>query len=234
MTVADKVCLVTGAARGLGASVVEQLRAAGATAVAADRRPGDGIRPMNVTEVEHWNEVVGEIIDRYGRIDVLVNNAGIIRVQPILEVSPEDFRKVIDTNLVGTFLGMQAVGRHMVAAGSGSIINVGSPASVEGTAGMPAYTSSKFGIRGLTKTAAIEFGQAGVRVNMVVPGPMRTAMTRRPDWSDEDYEQFYGAKVPLGRMGETTEVADLICWLASDASSYCTGGDFHADGGVTA
>ena len=153
MTVADKVCLVTGAARGLGASVVEQLRAAGATAVAADRRPGDGIRPMNVTEVEHWNEVVGEIIDRYGRIDVLVNNAGIIRVQPILEVSPEDFRKVIDTNLVGTFLGMQAVGRHMVAAGSGSIINVGSPASVEGTAGMPAYTSSKFGIRGLTKTA---------------------------------------------------------------------------------
>jgi 3alpha(or 20beta)-hydroxysteroid dehydrogenase len=234
MSAADRVCLVTGAARGLGAEVVTQLRAGGATAVAVDRRSGDGIRPMDVTNEEQWAEVIGEITDRYGRIDVLVNNAGIIRVNPILDTSAEEFRKVVDTNLVGTFLGLRAVAPAMIDAGGGSIINLGSPGSVEGTAGMGAYTSSKWGIRGLTRTAALEFGPSNVRVNMVIPGPMRTAMTTRPDWTDEDYASFYGQKVPLGRMGDVAEVAALICWLASDASSFCTGSDFHADGGITA
>jgi len=99
---------------------------------------------------------------------------------------------------------------------------------------MPAYTASKWGIRGLTRTAALELGPLGIRVNTVVPGPMRTAMTRRPGWSDEDYDRHYEATVPLGRMAEIAEVAALVAWLASDAASYCTGGDYTADGGLTA
>ena len=233
MNLDGKVCVVTGAARGLGAEIVTQLRAAGATAVALDRRTANGIRPMDVTSEADWAEVVSEIVDRYGRIDALVNNAGVIRVNRILDTTPEEFRKVIETNLVGTFLGLRAVAPTMLEAGQGSIINIGSPASIEGTLGMPSYTSSKWGIRGLTKTAALEFGEKNVRVNMVVPGPMRTAMTQRPDWTDDDYATFYAQKVPLGRMGDVSEVAALVCWLASDAASYCTGGDFHADGGIT-
>ena len=122
----------------------------------------------------------------------------------------------------------------MIAAGGRSIVNLSSPGGFEGTVGMPAYTSSKWGIRGLTRTAALELGDHGIRVNSVVPGPMRTAMTRRPGWDDADYERHYGATVPLRRMGDVAEVAALVVWLASDQASYCTGGDYAADGGVTA
>ncbi|WP_420639102.1 SDR family NAD(P)-dependent oxidoreductase [Candidatus Poriferisocius sp.] len=240
-----KSALVTGAARGLGAEIVRRLSDAGALVTAADRRVDEGAAAsaeanarfvaLDVTDAEQWEAAVASAADAGGgRLDILVNNAGIIRVNPILACEPDEFRKVIETNLVGTFLGIRAAAPVMAAGGGGSIINLCSPGGFQGTVGMPAYTSSKWGVRGLTRTAALELADDGIRVNTVVPGPLRTAMTRRPGWSDEDYERHYGATVPLRRMAELGEVADLVVWLASDQASYCTGGDYPADGGLTA
>ncbi|MCY3631896.1 MAG: SDR family NAD(P)-dependent oxidoreductase [bacterium] len=238
-----KVALVTGAARGLGAEIVHRMVAAGALVTAADKRVDDGAAAaaeagaeffeLDVTDAEHWAGAV-DAAAAAGRLDILVNNAAITRVVPILDCDPADFRKVIDTNLVGTFLGIQAVAPAMASSGGGSIVNLSSPSAFEGTVGMPAYSTSKWGIRGLTRTAALELADLGIRVNTVVPGPLRTAMTRRPGWEDEDYERHYGATVPLRRMADLGEVADLVVWLASDQASYCTGGDYAADGGLGA
>ncbi len=240
-----KVALVTGAARGLGAEIVRRMVAAGALVTAADKRADDGAAAaaeagagffeLDVTDVEQWAAAVDAAAAAGGnRLDILVNNAAITRVVPILDCDPAEFRKVIDTNLVGTFLGIQAAAPAMASSGGGSIVNLSSPSAFEGTVGMPAYSTSKWGIRGLTRTAALELADLGIRVNTVVPGPLRTAMTRRPGWEDEDYERHYGATVPLRRMADLGEVADLVVWLASDQASYCTGGDYAADGGLGA
>ena len=239
-----KVALVTGAARGLGAEIVRRMVAAGAQVTAADKRADDGAAAaaeagarfieLDVTDAEQWATAVGAATADGGGLDILVNNAAITRVVPILECDPAEFRKVIDTNLVGTFLGIQAAAPTMASSGGGSIVNLSSPSAFEGTVGMPAYSTSKWGIRGLTRTAALELADLGIRVNSVVPGALRTAMTRRPGWEDEDYERHYGATVPLRRMAELGEVADLVVWLASDQASYCTGGDYAADGGLGA
>ncbi|WP_419927607.1 SDR family NAD(P)-dependent oxidoreductase [Candidatus Poriferisocius sp.] len=240
-----KVALVTGAARGLGAEIVRRMVAAGALVTAADKRADDGAAAaaeagagffdLDVTDVEQWAAAVDAAAAAGGnRLDILVNNAAITRVVPILDCDPAEFRKVIDTNLVGTFLGIQAAAPAMASSGGGSIVNLSSPSAFEGTVGMPAYSTSKWGIRGLTRTAALELADLGIRVNTVVPGPLRTAMTRRPGWEDQDYERHYGATVPLRRMADLGEVADLVVWLASDQASYCTGGDYAADGGLGA
>ncbi|MDE0580309.1 MAG: SDR family NAD(P)-dependent oxidoreductase [bacterium] len=239
-----KVALVTGAARGLGAEIVRRMVAAGALVTAADKRADDGAAAaaeagagffeLDVTDAEQWAEAVDAAATTDGGLDILVNNAAITRVIPILDCDPAEFRKVIDTNLVGTFLGIQAAAPAMASSGGGSIVNLSSPSAFEGTVGMPAYSTSKWGIRGLTRTAALELADLGIRVNTVVPGPLRTAMTRRPGWEDQDYERHYGATVPLRRMADLGEVADLVVWLASDQASYCTGGDYAADGGLGA
>ena len=240
-----KVALVTGAARGLGAEIVRRMVAAGAQVTAADKRVDDGAATateagaqffeLDVTDAEQWAAAVNAAAAAGGdRLDILVNNAAITRVVPILDCDPAEFRKVIDTNLVGTFLGIQAAAPSMATSGGGSIVNLSSPSAFEGTVGMPAYSASKWGIRGLTRTAALELADLGIRVNSVVPGALRTAMTRRPGWEDEDYQRHYGATVPLRRMAELGEVADLVIWLASDQASYCTGGDYAADGGLGA
>jgi 3alpha(or 20beta)-hydroxysteroid dehydrogenase len=172
-------------------------------------------------------------MEAVGDVDVLVNNAGIIRVTPLIETDLDTFRKVLDTNVVGAFLGIQAVVPSMRRRGGGSIVNFSSPQGLEGRHGMAAYTASKFGVRGLTRTAALELGEYGIRVNTVIPGPTRTAMTARPGWTDADYDAAYGG-YPLGRMGLPEEIAAVCLFLASDDSSFCTGADFVADGGVTA
>jgi 3alpha(or 20beta)-hydroxysteroid dehydrogenase len=234
-----KVALVTGAARGIGEATARAFAAEGADVVLADKRDDVGRAvadqlgaryvSLDVTSEAAWADAVASI----GGLDVLVNNAGIMRVAPLLDTDLETFRKVVDTNLVSAFLGMKAVVPSMQARGGGSIVNFSSPQGLEGRHGMSAYTASKFGVRGLTRTAAMELGEHGIRVNAVIPGPTRTAMTERKGWSDEDYDAVYGG-YPLGRMGRPAEVAALCVFLASDESSFCTGADFVADGGVLA
>jgi 3alpha(or 20beta)-hydroxysteroid dehydrogenase len=164
---------------------------------------------------------------------VLVNNAGIIRIKPFVETTLEELRKVLDTNLVGAFLGMQAVVESMRSRGGGSIVNFSSVQGIEGRENLSAYTAAKFGIRGLSKSVAIELGPLGIRVNTLFPGPTKTKMTEREGWTDAQYDAAYG-RYPLGRMARAGEIAKLALFLASDEASFCTGADFVADGGVSA
>ena len=244
-----KVAIITGAARGIGAASAKLFAREGARVLLADRRDeqGEAVAAeicqahagaaayvhLDITVEADWQAAVARAMSGFGAVHVLVNNAGIIRVTPLAECSLEDFRKVLDTNLVGAFLGMKAVLEPMRARGGGSIINFSSVQGLEGRYGMPAYTASKFGVRGLTKTAAIELGPLGIRVNTVIPGPTKTEMTRRPGWSDADYDRAYG-KYPLGRMAAAVEIAQVVLFLASDEASFCTGADYVVDAGVSA
>ena len=243
-----KIALVTGAARGIGAATARRFAAEGAAVAVADRRDELGeevaasIREaggraiytqLDITSEEGWAAAVAQTTSEFGALDVLINNAGIIRVKPFVETTLDELRKVLDTNLVGAFLGMQAVVEPMRARGGGSIVNFSSVQGLEGREGLSAYSAAKFGVRGLTKTTAIELGPLGIRVNTIVPGPTKTKMTERKGWSDEQYNEAY-AGYPLGRMGEADEIANLALFLASDESSFSTGGDFVADGGVVA
>lgn len=239
---------MTGAARGIGAAIAAACAQEGAAVVVTDRRDelGDAVAAeirasggraryvhLDITSEEAWQAAVAQACDHFGGVDVLVNNAGIIRVKPLLETSREDLTKLLDTNVVGAFLGIQAVVETMTGRGGGSIVNFSSVQGFEGREGMAAYAASKFAVRGLSKTAAIELGPLGIRVNTVVPGPTKTKMTERKGWTDEQRDAVY-AGYPLGRMAEASEIANLVIFLASDESSFCTGADFVADGGVTA
>jgi 3alpha(or 20beta)-hydroxysteroid dehydrogenase len=149
------------------------------------------------------------------------------------QMTLENFRKVVDTNLIGTFLGLKYGAEALKRAGGGTIVNFSSVQGMEGRGGFTAYAASKFGIRGLSKCAAIELGPHNIRVNTVVPGPTKTKMIERPGWKDEDYDRMYG-KYPLSRMANAEEVARMVLFLASDQSSFCTGGDYVVDGGTLA
>ena len=244
-----KVALVTGAARGIGAATARLLGQEGARVVVADRREDEAnavvaelnqARPgsalfvaLDVTAEADWQAAIEKTEAAFGPIQVLVNNAGIIRVAPLEQMTLENFRKVLDTNLVGTFLGLKYGAESLKRAGGGSIVNFSSVQGMEGRQGFTAYSASKFGIRGLTKSAAIELGPHNIRVNTVVPGPTKTKMIERPGWKDEDYDAMYG-KYPLARMANADEVARMVLFLASDQSSFCTGGDYVVDGGTLA
>jgi 3alpha(or 20beta)-hydroxysteroid dehydrogenase len=249
MRLENKVALITGAARGIGAASARRFVEEGARVAIADRRVEEGkalaaelnseradsalFVSLDITDESGWSSAVGEIHAAFGRLDILVNNAGMIRVVPLEKTDLELFRKVLDTNLVGSFLGIRAVMDQMETQGGGSIINFSSVQGLEGREGMAAYAASKFGVRGLSKTAAIELGPKGIRVTVVIPGPTKTKMTERKGWSDEQYNEAYGG-YPLGRMGEAREIAEVVTFLASDESSFCTGADYVVDGGVLA
>lgn len=242
---AGRVAVVTGGARGIGEAIARRFVLEGAVVVVADRREdmarataedigGDAhSMRLDVASESDWADVVAATVERFGGIDVLVNNAGLMRLASLRDCDLETFRKVLDVNLVGTFLGVRAVIDPMAARGGGSIINLASPQGFEGREGMVAYSSSKFAVRGLTRTAAIELGPMGIRVNSVVPGATKTPMTTRPGWTDDQYDEAYGG-YPLGRMGVPDEIASLALFLASDDASFCTGADFIADGGILA
>lgn len=248
LSLQGQVALITGAARGIGAASARLAAERGARVVIADRRMDEGEvlaaelnaqRPgcaiaitLDIGNEEDWQKGVAQAEAAFGKLDILVNNAGIIRVQPLREMTSETFRKVIDVNLVGTFLGVKYGQEAMVRAGGGSIVNLSSVQGLEGREGFTAYASSKFGVRGLTKSAALELGPLGIRVNAVIPGPTKTKMTERPGWTAEDYDRAYKG-YPLGRMADPSEVAEMILFLVSNAASFITGGDFAVDGGVT-
>jgi 3alpha(or 20beta)-hydroxysteroid dehydrogenase len=240
-----KVALVSGGARGMGAAEVRRLHADGASVVAADvldeegkalaDELGDRVRfvHLDVTSEEQWQAAVEQTEREFGTLDVLVNNAGILKFNAVADIPLEEFRQVIDVNLVGVFLGMKTVIPAMKRAGGGSIVNISSTEGLAGTVFCGAYTASKFGVRGITKVAAIEYGGDKIRVNSVHPGGIDTPMTRAV--MDEAGRKYVGSKVAgLKRMGEPEEVASVVAFLASDDSSYCTGAEFVVDGGVTA
>ncbi|HEU5033905.1 MAG TPA: glucose 1-dehydrogenase [Mycobacteriales bacterium] len=240
-----KVALVSGGARGMGAAEVRRLHADGASVVAADvldedgkalaDELGDRVRfvHLDVSSEEQWQAAVEQTEREFGGLDILVNNAGILRFNAVADTPLEEFRQVLDVNLIGVFLGMKTAIPVLKRRGGGSIVNISSTEGLAGTVFCGAYTASKFGVRGLTKVAAIENGADKIRVNSVHPGGIDTPMTRAV--MDEEGRKYVGSKVAgLKRMGEAEEVAAVVAFLASDDSSYCTGAEFVVDGGVTA
>ena len=223
-----KVAIVTGAARGQGLAEAERFAAEGARVIAGDVLDHDGIH-LDVTSAESWAAAVQLAVDRHGRVDVLVNNAGIHHAAPVHEMAIADFQRVLDVNLLGPFLGIQAVVPHMPRGGS--IINVSSLNGLASQARTAAYTSSKFGLRGLTKTAALDLGPLGIRVNAILPGVIRTPMV---SYVVDEREAELAAGLPLGRIGEPMDVAGAAVFLASDDSAWITGIDLPVDGGHTA
>jgi 3alpha(or 20beta)-hydroxysteroid dehydrogenase len=184
----------------------------------------------DVSEPDSWDEVVRVATEAFGSVNVLVNNAGILRWAPIHKHSLEDYMAVITVNQVGCFLGMKAVIPAMREGGGGSIVNTASNAGLEGIAGIIGYSASKFAIRGMTKTAALELGRWGIRVNAVCPGGINTQMANPFDQPEEDVQKSF-LQNPIPRIGTPEEIASLMVFLASDESSYCTGTDFVIDGG---
>jgi 3alpha(or 20beta)-hydroxysteroid dehydrogenase len=238
-----KIALVTGAAGGQGAAAARRFTEEDARVVLADVRDEEGkaladelgahYLHLDVSEEDGWTAAVAEVIEVYGPPNVLVNNAGILHFARLQDTTLPDYLRVIQVNQVGTFLGMRAVVPGMAEAGGGSIINV---SSIEGLRAAPlltAYTASKFAIRGMTKVAALELARKGIRVNSVHPGMIETGMLPSALGGQQVDFTLVGKKVPLGRAGQPGEIADLSVFLASDESSYCTGAEFVADGGVT-
>jgi 3alpha(or 20beta)-hydroxysteroid dehydrogenase len=240
-----KVVLITGGARGMGASHAKHLAALGARvvlgdvrddagkAVAADLGPACRYVHHDVTSEADWAAAVEATLAAFGRLDVLVNNAGILRYSPIAEMPLSEFREVLDVNLVGSWLGVRAAVEPMKEAGGGSIVNISSVEGFVGAAGLAAYSASKFGLRGLTRVAARELGRYGIRVNSVHPGGVITPMLTEAAEMFGDVDPAAVLKLlPLGRLGEPVEISRLVAFLASDESSYCTGSEFLADGGM--
>ncbi|MCR9092897.1 MAG: glucose 1-dehydrogenase [bacterium] len=237
-----KVALISGAARGQGEAEARRFVAEGARVVLGDVLTtectavadslGDAARalPLDVTREGDWARAVETALDAFGRLDVLVNNAGIVRTGALESTSLEDYRAVIDVNQVGTFLGMRAVVSAMREAGGGSIINISSNAGIEGVQGVIGYVASKWAIRGMTKTAALELGRYGIRVNSVHPGGVATPMIGADDFDSVDQDAVWAGQ-PIPRVGQPEEIANLVLFLASDESSYSTGSEFVADGG---
>ena len=236
--VEGKVALVSGGASGMGASHAELLVAEGARVVIGDilsgpgqelaKRLGDAARfcRLDVTDPQQWNDAVALALDVYGSLDVLVNNAGIVNVGTLEDYQVEDWRRVIDVNLTGTFLGMQAAVKPMKAAGKGSIVNISSVEGLVGSGGLHGYVASKFAVRGITKSAAIELAPHNVRVNSIHPGWVHTPMAK-------GIPATFADVIPLGRGADPAEISHLVVFLAGDRSSYATGAEFVLDGGLT-
>jgi 3alpha(or 20beta)-hydroxysteroid dehydrogenase len=235
-SLAEKVVVITGAARGQGAAEAELFRELGALVVACDVADDDGTalaqrlgpaveyQHLDVTDAAAWTAVVANATGAHGRIDVLVNNAGVYRKAPLGEWSADQIRDMLDVNLVGPILGMQAVASAMPSGSA--IVNVASTAGLRGFGGALPYSSSKWGLRGASRSAAQELAPLGIRVNCVCPGAVDTPMI---DLSTIDLSHL-----PMPRAAHVTEIAHVVAFLACDASSYCTGAEFVVDGGATA
>ena len=238
----DKICLITGAARGQGAAEARLFANEGARVWLTDVLDGEGsalaeeiggtYRHLDVRDEAAWRALVEEILASDGRIDALINNAGIFATGRHFEIDPQEFSRVMDVNCLGVFLGMHAVSPAMRDAGRGSIVNISSLAGLRGGTGAFAYHTSKWAVRGMTKAAAVENGRRNVRVNSIHPGLIDTDMMRELPGSEDEVRLT--RRVPLGRAAEADEVAQLALYLASDESSYSTGSEFIVDGGLNA
>ncbi len=239
----NKVAIVTGGARGMGAATARLFAEHGAKVVIADVLDEDGGKLAkeigsaalfvhhDVTDENSWATTIATATRQFGPIDALVNNAGVLLFRTLAETSKADFSRVIDINLIGTFLGTKLVGAQMVERGRGSIVNISSVDGMKGANGLGAYCASKWGIRGLTRVAAMEFGHKGVRVNSVHPGGVDTAMGNPFAEQKAEVNKRY-TMVPLQRVGDPEEVARTSLFLASDDASYLCGAEIAVDGGM--
>lgn len=237
----DKVAVVTGGASGIGEATVRKFVAEGAKVVIGDlnKERGQALAEelgeaaifvaIDVTKASDWEEVKKQALEAFGTVDVLVNNAGISVAQSLLTMTEEQYRKILEINQVSVFLGMQKIAPIMIEKGAGSIINTSSINGLK--AGAIGCTDSKFAVRGMTKAASAELAPQGVRVNSIHPGIIETPMTMEGDAVEQI--KAYTNFVPMRRMAQAEEVANLMLYLASDESSYSTGSEFIVDGGLT-
>jgi len=244
--VEGKVAIVTGGARGQGAAEARLLVQEGARvmitdlldeegeALAAELGENASYVHHDVCSEEDWNAVVAATEQNFGPVQILINNAGILKLNQLIDTPLEEYMQVINVNQVGVFLGMKTVAGSMKEAGGGSMINI---SSIDGLVGMTfatSYVASKFAVRGMTKVAALELGQYGIRVNSIHPGGVNTKMVTDLGLGKDSNEGNIFTRVPLGRMGEPEDIAKLALFLASEDSSYSSGGEFLIDGGLIA
>jgi 3alpha(or 20beta)-hydroxysteroid dehydrogenase len=235
-----KVAIITGAARGQGAAEARLFVAEGASVVLADVLDDEGqavaaelgeaatYAHLDVTDEDQWQATVALAEERYGPVTVLVNNAGILHFQALHKTELDDFDRVMRVNVRGVFLGMKAVTGSMSRAGGGSIVNISSTAGLQGLPYLGAYVASKWAVRGLTKTAAIDLGHKNIRVNSVHPGGIDTPMVAGTSGDAPFYK-----RLPVPRMGSADEAARAVLFLASDEASYIAGAELAVDGGAT-
>ncbi|MEZ5532690.1 MAG: glucose 1-dehydrogenase [Steroidobacteraceae bacterium] len=239
-----KIAIVTGAARGMGAQIARRFVEEGASVALTDVLPeveatARSIGPAatafthDVTDEARWEEIVAAVVAKHGRIDVLVNNAGILMFKDVLSTSTADLRRVLEVNAVGTFIGMRTVAPHMIRQRKGSIVNNSSCDGISPANSLVAYASSKFAVRGMTKVAALELGPYGIRVNSVHPGGINTAMVN-PEQAPAEMVNQGMSWFPAQRVGDPVEAANCFVFLASDESSFCMGAEITVDGGLIA
>ena len=240
-----KTAIITGSGRGIGKAIAMKLASLGANIVINDipqsedaDKTSEEIKAMGVDSIvvkgdvrktEDVQELIKKTLDKFGKIDIFVNNAGVTRDGLMLRMSEDDWDLVMDINLKGAFNCIKAVARPMMKQRSGSVVNIASVVGVMGNAGQANYSASKAGLIGLTKTTAKEFASRGIRCNAVAPGFIESAMT---DKLPDDVKQEYFKAIPLAKFGKVEEVADVVAFLASDMSSYVTGQVINIDGGL--
>jgi NAD(P)-dependent dehydrogenase (short-subunit alcohol dehydrogenase family) len=236
-----RVCIVTGGSQGIGEACARRFARDGAIAVIADIDPARGqsladelggtFVACDVGDKAQVDALVATTLQRHGRIDVLVNNAGIFKASDFLAITEADFDAVLRVNLKGSFLVGQAVAREMARAGKGSIVNMSSVNGVLAIPSIASYNVSKGGINQLTRVMALALADNGVRVNAVAPGTIATELAAKAVLTSEDARARILSRTPMKRLGDPSEVADVVAWLASDASSYVTGEIVVVDGG---
>jgi len=238
-----KVALITGGAMGMGAAFAKAFVAEGAKVIIADlaveagQNMADSLGADNalfvaldVTDADAWQAAVEAATARFGKLNVLVNSAGVFITGPLAKYARSDWDKTLAINLTGPFIGLRAALPALTASAPASVINISSTAGLQGYAGYHAYCASKWGLRGLTRSAALELAKRNIRVNCVFPGGVATPMTA----AFQDNQDILKSMNPLERYAQPEEIANLLVYLASDESAFCTGGEFVIDGGHTA
>lgn len=239
----DKAVIITGGARGMGAATARIFVAEGARVAIADVLDAEGealakeiggaafYSHHDVTDEGSWRRLADRVLQQFGRIDVLINGAGVVLFKTIVDTGKAEFERILGVNLVGAFLGIKTVAPVMMSQKKGSIINISSVDGLKGSNGLVAYAASKWGVRGVTKVAALELGPHGIRVNSIHPGGINTAMGNPGSLAGAELNQPY-ARQPIQRIGEPEEIARTSLFLASDESSYICGSEIVVDGGM--